>query len=476
MDKNPHNNKKKFFSKLTILTITTLIVFFIPSFFFHFSNNRTTKPAHHRRVLGTILTPSPTPTPSPNPIPTPTSEPTPRVFLLDPKVLMEHKARLMSLHSVPNPAIQILNTMERNFNPDDQTLEDSYNALIKQANALLKQKPVSVMDKTQVPPSGDKHDYMSLSPYYWPDPKNPSGPYIAKDGQTNPEVNSIPDLKNYQNMTTWVHKLALAYYFSGDETYASHAADFLRTWFINDNTKMNPNLNFAQGSKGRNYGSSGGIIDTFTMPYIIDSIGLLNTSQSLSKNDKEKLQAWFTDYLNWLLTNKFGIQEGKEPNNHGTWYDAQVVSIALFLHKNDIANSILEDFKTKKLPNQIAKDGSQPMELNRTKSWVYSVFNLQGLCQLAILGNKIDNDLWNYQTSDGKSVKKAINFLVTYAVQNEKWTYKQIESMNRYTLLDPLRQAAEYYKDIQYWDNSLQIEGSDAEHSIDNLLYQKPTF
>jgi hypothetical protein len=237
----------------------------------------------------------------------------PRVFLLDPATLLKVRVQCQA---------------------DEISIRPAFKKLIKDADKLLGEAPVSVMEKSQVPPSGDKHDYISLARYYWPDPKKTDGlPYIRRDGETNPEVNTLPDHGNLGRTANAVHTLALASYLTGRDSYAEHAARFIRTWFLDSATKMNPNLNFAQGVKGKYAGRPSGVIDARGFAQIVDGVGMLAGYEGWSADDQQNLVRWFDQYLDWLLTSANGKGEAEAMNNHGVWYDVQASSIALFVGK-----------------------------------------------------------------------------------------------------------------------------------------------
>jgi hypothetical protein len=317
-------------------------------------------------------------------------------------------------------------------------LQSSLKQLLAQANLFLTKKAISVVEKIQIPPSGNKHDYYSLSPYYWPDPTKPNGlPYILHDGIVNPQVYSIPDKRNLEDMIHRIKILALAYYFTDNPNYASKAVELLRAWFLSNNTKMNSNLQYAGVVPGRsnNSGSSTGIMDLHDIPNIIDSIGLIQYSYSWSKQDQLGMDLWFSRYLDWLLNSDFGKKEAQAIGNHGAWYDVQTSSIALFLNKTDIAKNILESSIRKLIPEEIQPDGRQPFELKRTNSWDYSTFNLQGLFELANVGQHVGLDLWNHnrnmtnQAVVGASkplLQSALDYLIPYALKKQAWSYPQI--------------------------------------------------
>jgi len=322
-------------------------------------------------------------------------------------------------------------------------------ALVEQANSALEFRPVSVMEKDGMPPSGDKHDYMSLAPYFWPNPDTKDGlPYIRKDGQTNPEVKKYKDKEYMPSMCAEVEKLSLAYFFTGNEKYAKHAATLLRVWFIDTATKMNPNLNFGQAVKGQNTGRGAGLIDTRHFIKVIDGAGLISTSASWSKQDALALQNWFASFLNWMQTSEIGLAEMKAVNNHGVWYDAQRLAFALYVNNTNLARDIVNNVK-KRIGSQMNKDGFFPAELARTTSLHYSLFVMEPLVKIAEMANHIGVDLWNYKTTNGNSIKKGCDAILPYLLQQKPWTNEQIKPFN---FNEPLDFFAAVAKPYQYDD------------------------
>ena len=245
----------------------------------------------------------------------------PRVFSIDGRTLVKAKSKISQ---------------------KDPSILPAYSKLIRDADKALKEGPFSVMEKKHLPPSGDKHDYMSLAPYHWPDSTKKDGlPYIRKDGQTNPEVKDYKDKEYMPKMAELVHTLSLAYFFSGEEVYAQHAAELLQTWFLKPETKMNPNLNYAQAIRGVNEGRGAGLIDSRHFIKIIDAIGLLKKSKHWKDKNQLGMQSWFRSFLVWMHTSKNGLSEKKAENNHGTWYDAQRLSMALFIDSSSLAKEII---------------------------------------------------------------------------------------------------------------------------------------
>jgi alginate lyase len=323
--------------------------------------------------------------------------------------------------------------------------------LEREAQRALTSGPFSVTSKTVTPPSGDKHDYMSQAPYFWPDPSKPNGlPYIRRDGERNPEIDKITDHRVMDQMAGAVETLALAYHFKHDEVYAQKATKLLRAFFFDPETRMNPNLQFGQGIPGITAGRGIGLIETRGLTRVVDAITLLKGSKAWTNADQKGLEDWFAKFLQWMIESKNGRDEAAAKNNHGTYYDVQVVSFALFLGMKELARSVLETAKTKRIAMQIEPDGRQPLELARTKAWSYSVGNLDGLMQLANLGDKLGLDLWRYQTSDGRSIRKALDFLAPFATGQSQWTYQQLGEWPPQMLFPLIRRAAAHYNDEKF--------------------------
>jgi hypothetical protein len=325
---------------------------------------------------------------------------------------------------------QILKQNQSRVNAKDPALLPAYKQLIKDADKALQQGPFSVMEKKNLPPSGDKHDFMSLAPYHWPDPSKPDGlPYIRKDGQTNPEVKEYKDKEYLPKVCELVSTLSLGWYFSGDERYAAHAAKLLRVWFLDTATRMNPNLKYAQAIRGENDGRGAGLIDTRHFIKLLDAVGLLDGSNGWSKKDKKELQQWFAAYLNWMQTSKNGMSEMHAPNNHGTWYDAQRMSIALFIDSTGAAGRIFENAKTR-LDQQMDEEGKFPKEMERTIALHYNLFDLDAFFLVASMGEKLGKDLWSYTSPSGRSLKKGFDFLHPFLTKEKQWEGMQIKDFD----------------------------------------------
>ena len=361
----------------------------------------------------------------------------PRVFLLDGDHMENARQRLRDGDTSLPPAVKRL----------EQSARDA-----------MKLGPFSVTHKTITPPSGDKHDYMSQAPYWWPDPAKPDGlPYIRKDGLRNPEINKLTDRSQMRELSNAVEQLALAYYFTGDEAFAARAVELLRTWFIDESTRMNPHLEFAQGIPGINTGRGIGIIETGSLLNVCDAIGLLAGSKSWTDADERAMRDWFKRYLAWMLDSPHGKDESAAKNNHGTYYDMQAVTFALFTDQPDIAKRILGEVGAKRIAVQIEPDGRQPLELERTKAWSYSVMNVRGLMHLATLARRFDIDLWAYETPDGRSIRRALDYLGPYATGEQRWPHEQINGFRPEGGAILIRRAAKQFPDGPYAERAKKL-------------------
>ena len=339
------------------------------------------------------------------------------------------------------------------------------------ADSALDAGPFSVMKKDIIPPSGDKHDYISQGPYWWPDSTKPNGlPYIRRDGIVNPERSKFTDRQNLHDLIESVDNLSKAYYFTETEAYADKVISLLKVWFLDDSTKMNPHLEFGQGIPGITDGRGIGIIETRTIGKIADAIELIRSSKNWSQSIEMDLKTWFGDYLNWLLYSEKGQKEALHPNNHGTWYDVQTISLAISTNQDSLARAIAERAKTMRIDPHIMADGSQPKELARTVSYSYSAMNLQGLFYLAYIADKIGVDLWSYRNVNGATLQNALDFLIPTALGDEKWPYEQIKPIPKGNLKFHLLLASKVY-DEKYADILKRITMPENESSCTHIEF-----
>ena len=352
----------------------------------------------------------------------------------------------------------------------DPTLP-AYVKLMRDADDALTRGPWSVTDKTKVPPSGDRHDYMSIAPYFWPDPSRPDGlPYINRDGKINPErATEAFDRTRLGEMANAVQALSLAYYFTGKQKYADRAALVLKTWFVDPRTRMKPNLAFAQGVPGRMSGRSFGIIDSAELLPVVESIGLLGPSRALSEGDMTVLRQWFGDLSTWMTDTEPGRTERAAANNHAIWYDLELAEFSLFAGKTELTRAVVSNFAEARIKPQFSKDGSLPQELKRTRSFHYSTWTMQATYDVAAIGECLGIDLWSWQDADGKGLKASTRFIAAYAGREKDWKWQEI-SQNPQDLYDALLRAAWGYRDSTLLP-PLALEAASKSDARTTLVY-----
>ncbi|MFC1431926.1 alginate lyase family protein [Streptacidiphilus sp. N1-3] len=328
-------------------------------------------------------------------------------------------------------------------------LRSELKTLTTAADGYLTQGPWSVMDKPQTAPSGDKHDYISEAPYWWPTQpltaSNPWGcPYVQKDGVRNPAIDTITDHAERGQLFNAVYDLTLAWYYTGKPAYAQRAALDLRTWFVDPATRMNPSLNYTQFIPCKVDGRGIGIID-FSQQFtdVLDAAAILDTgAPGWTSADRTGLTTWDSQFLTWMQTTKNGADEAAATNNHGSFFDMQEAALALATGQKSLAKTIVQTAETKRLDVQLAADGSQPLELARTTSYHYSNFNLLALTRLAQIGQHLGVDLWHYRTPSGGNLLKSVDFMVPAATGAAAWTYPEL-NFQAFSANDVIRAAAD---------------------------------
>jgi len=267
-----------------------------------------------------------------------------------------------------------------------------------------------------------------------------------------------------------VETLALAYFLSDDNRYAEHAAKLLRVWFLDTATRMNPNLNYGQAMKGHNEGRGAGLIDTRHFVKLIDAIGLLKTSKSWKAADQKGMQQWFAGFLNWMQTSKNGIDELNAKNNHGAWYDAQRLAMALFIDSADLAKRIVS-YAAGRLDYQSDNNGAFPAEMARTISLHYTAFVMNAFFNIARMADKTGFDLWNYTTPTGKSLKKSFTVLKPYIANEKAWEGEQIKDYDFEDGYVLLLDAARHFACKDCDEAVKRMAGDKAARLRINLLY-----
>ena len=350
----------------------------------------------------------------------------------------------------------------------DFDLNSAAIALETDADSALKRGPFTVTTKERTPPSGSKNDYVSYAPYWWPDSTKANGlPYIRRDGQVNQALRRDSDVLRWYAMVDAVEALAHQYYFTDRQPYADHAKLLLRTWFIDPKTRMNPHLNYGQAIPGVTYGRGIGIIDTRDLGRLTDAVTLIERDAAWTASDRQAIRQWFRAYRDWLLNSPHGKDEADEGNNHGTWYDVQVVALSLFLNDSTTARNVLERNTKARIAAQIDSAGKQPLELARTRSLHYSVENLEGFMRLAEMGRHVGVDLW-------PSLRKAIEFVAPYADSAVKWPYPQITSEPPDLFVPLLTRAYVVFGDAQYKRLLKRLPERMVEKHRTTLLYAQP--
>ncbi|UPK69782.1 alginate lyase family protein [Chitinophaga filiformis] len=317
------------------------------------------------------------------------------------------------------------------FDPPDKTIVNVLREqVLKEAAWAKQQAPVTVTAATCKRSAGGKHDFYSEGDYWWPDPAHPDSPYIQRDGMTNPD-NFAAHRHAMIRFSRIIGALAAAYRITGNAAYIRESLPHLRAWFTDTATRMHPNLQYAQAIKGRFTGRGIGIIDAIHLMEVAQGVLVMQRNPAFDKELAKGIHEWFADYLHWLTTHQYGKDEMNAKNNHGTCWVMQAACFARLTQDTALLRFCRDRYKQVLLPNQMAADGSFPLELARTKPYGYSLFNLDAMVTICQILSDKENDLWAYKLPDGRSIKKGIAFLYPYVADKAKWPYK---------------------KDVMYWD------------------------
>ena len=333
----------------------------------------------------------------------------------------------------------------------DERLRPLYDRALRDADKLLALADPTVVEKGVMPPSGDRHDYISMGRYWWPNPDTPDGlPYVRRDGVSNPELKKF-DRDRLGNFSSRLRRLTGAYLLSGRPEYARKAASMLRTWFLDAKTRMNPHADYAQMVPGRHNGMGRpeGVLDTYSLIDAVDAAAVLETDGYLSKREMGALRDWFRQYVQWLRTSESGVGEYNARNNHGVAYDVQTTVFALFAGEEEVARELVESFAERRLVPQIGEDGRQPLELARTTAFGYSTYNLTHLLDMCVVARTMGVDL--YDAADG-AIDRAIGYLIPFLGHEEAFPYKQIKDWRgvEQTFAQQLLRAAKLKENAEY--------------------------
>lgn len=310
-----------------------------------------------------------------------------------------------------------------NQHPEFNIVAFERDRVITAAKQYLSEAPVTITSFSSPRSAGSVHDFFSEADYWWPDPNNPNGPYIQHDGMTNPN-NFVEHRRVLMRLSVQAPALVAAWKITGEKRYAAHAAAHLRAWFIDERTRMNPNLQYAQAIHGRTSGRGTGIIDTIHLVEVARAIEVMQSSQALAASELKTIKKWFADYLVWMTTSRNGMEERDAKNNHATCWAMQVAAFAALTGDRQLLEYCRQRFKTVLVPDQMAADGSFPQELRRTKPYGYSLFNLEAMATLAqILSTPADN-LWTFALPDGRGLRKAIQYMTPFIRDKSTWPLK----------------------------------------------------
>lgn len=317
---------------------------------------------------------------------------------------------------------------------------------IARAKAFLYSPPITVTDAYSERSAGGIHDFYTEGDYLWPNPKDPKGPYIRKDGKTNPENFTAHRIAMIR-LSEIVATLTSAWLITEEEIYAKKAQEHLVAWFVKEETKMNPNMLYAQAIFGKVTGRGIGLIDACHLVEVVQSVRLLSEKGGLTQEVEPEIKKWFGEFLEWMTTHEYGISEMNWKNNHGTCWAVTAASMAVLTENKEIIELCTQRFKEVLLPNQMAENGSFPLELERSKPYGYSLFNIDAFCNLAQVLSTAEENLFEYKTEDGKSIKKGLEFIFPYMIDKSKWPYaKDVFIWNEW----PVSQSSLLFAGIAY--------------------------
>ena len=319
--------------------------------------------------------------------------------------------------------------------------------VLKAADAFLKEPPVTVTAVRAEKSAGGIHDYFSQADYSWPDPAKPDGlPYVNRDGWSNSDT-FLEHRRAMVRLARGVGALGAAFKMTGDRKYADAAVAHLRAWFVTPETRMNPSLRFSQAILGSVTGRGVGIIDTIHLIEVAAAIEVLGARGGLAPADAAPIKAWFREYLTWLTTSEYGIDERERGNNHGTCWVMQVAAFARMLGDQATLDYCRTRFKAWLLPNQMFQDGSFPLEMRRTKPYGYALFQLDQLATVAQILSTPRDDLWAFRLPDGRSLRLAVEFMYPFIADKSRW---RLPADVMYFDYWPVRHAALVFAGLAY--------------------------
>jgi hypothetical protein len=340
--------------------------------------------------------------------------------------------------------------------------------ILRLAQAAMQLAPPAITDHIATNSQGGPHDFYSQSDYSWPNPTNKSGlPYINRDGMSNPDTFNHHRMA-MRKMKDAVAALAAAYALTGDDLYVPKAAAFIKVFFLDEQTRMNPNLNYAQATLGKFSGTSYGVIDSLHLAELPVAVNFLEKSSAFDPMVDQGLKKWFADYMAWMTTSTSGIKEMNAKNNHSIAYFVQLASFARFTGNEAMLELSRRRFKEVLLPGQMAADGSFPLEVKRTKPYGYSIFQADNVAALCVLLSTRTEDFWKLPA--GHNARQAMEFIYPYLADKSKWLAAHRGEDVQHWASWPVRQpcllfAYAEFGDPRYFDlwRKLEADPSDLE-------------
>jgi hypothetical protein len=319
--------------------------------------------------------------------------------------------------------------------------------VLNAADAFLAEAPMTITAFKAEKSAGGLHDYFSQADYSWPDPAKPDGlPYVNRDGWSNPDTFQQHRWAMVR-LSRGVGALGAAFKITGDRKYADRAAAHLRAWFVTPATRMNPSLLYSQAILGSVTGRGVGIIDTIHLIEVAAAIEVMTARGAIAPPDAVPIKAWFREYLTWLTTSDYGIDERERGNNHGTCWVMQVAAFARMLGDEPQLAFCRARYKTWLLPNQMFQDGSFPLEMRRTKPYGYALFQLDQLATVAQILSTQEDSLWAFTLPDGRSLKKAVDYMYPFIADKSRWTLPRDVMYFEYW---PVRHASLVFAGLAY--------------------------
>jgi len=308
--------------------------------------------------------------------------------------------------------------------PSDYSI---YKNCMSAANGFVTSPPVVVTNKIKSF-APDPHYYSSIATYWWPDPNNPRGKYIRKDGRINPETNEY-DLKRIRDLVKRTRCLSFAYYWTGEQKYYDAYIKQLRAWFIDKETYMYPNMEFSQVMIGHNgnKGRGAGLVEAYNFIDVLESLQLVKLVTPIEEEVYDGVKAWFEDFLSWLQNSEIGKKERKEQGNIPLSTDVLMVYLAKFCGDKALEDEIVNSFASYRLSEQIKEDGSQPIELTRANAYTYSVYNLTHIVDFCIM---MESSGTKYYKKNRKIINSAFGYLYKYVGRTKEFPYSQLSWTN----------------------------------------------